>query len=173
VQQSATSVLIMMAFTRINRLILSIGLIAAAGLPVSAQDSAAAAAERKVTSGVFSAKQAERGEASYRTSCQSCHAKTEYTGDKFKVAWVSKTAFDVFNQIRTEMPEDNPGSLERQQYVDLVAYIFSLNAYPAGETDLPGDDDELKKVRIDNPPAGLAVRATVRPTAHPRVTFRK
>lgn len=163
-----------MAFERIvRRLALSVGLLAVAGLPVNAQDSAAAAAERKVTSGVFSAKQAERGEGSYRTSCQSCHAKSEYTGDKFKTAFVSKTAFDVFDQIRTTMPEDNPGSLERQNYIDLVAYIFSLNAYPAGEAELPADDDGLKKVRIDNPPGGFAARSSVRPTAHPRVTFRK
>jgi hypothetical protein len=143
-------------------------------VPVWAQDSAAAVpAERPVTSGVFSQRQAERGEGTYRTSCQSCHAKTEYTGDKFKVSWVSKTAYDVFNQIRSEMPEDNPGSLERQEYVDLVAYIFSLNAYPAGEAELPGDDDGLKKVRIDNPPSGLASRLATLPKAHPRVTFRK
>lgn len=139
-----------------------------------AQDSAAAApAERPLTSGVYSAKQVERGEGVYRTSCQSCHAKTEYTGDKFKVAWVSKTAFDIFNQIRSEMPEDNPGSLERQEYVDVIAYIFSLNAYPAGADDLPADDDGLKKIRIDNPPASTASRAMPRGTAHPRVTFRK
>src|SRR5262245_48205077 len=114
-----------MAFEKtFQRLALSIGLIAAAGLPVNAQDSAtAAAAERKVTSGVFSAKQAERGENSYRVTCQACHAKSEYTGDKFKNSFVSKTAYDVFNQIRTTMPDDNPGSLERQEYVDLVAYI--------------------------------------------------
>ena len=147
-----------------------------------AQDSAAAAAaERPLTSGVFSAKQAERGEGVYKTSCQSCHAKSEYTGDKFKVAWVSKTAFDVFNQIRTEMPEDNPGSLERQQYIDVVAYIFSLNAYPAGANDLPGEDDELKKIKIDNPPSEFSLRqalralasSTPRAVTHPRVTFRK
>ena len=117
--------------------------------------------------------QAERGEGTYRTSCQSCHTKTEYTGDKFKVAWVSKTAFDIFNTIRTTMPEDNPGSLERQEYVDVVAYIFSLNAYQAGEGELPGEDDALKKVRIDNPPSEFAARQAVRPKAHPRVTFRK
>ena len=164
-----------MAFERIvYRVAFSVGLIAVAGLPVSAQDSAAAApAERKVTTGVFSAKQAERGEGSYKSVCQACHAKTEYTGDKFKTQWVSKTAYDVFDQIRTTMPDDNPGSLERQEYVDLVAYIFSLNAYPVGEADLPADDDGLKKVRIDNPPAGFAVRSTVRPKAHPRVAFRK
>ena len=140
----------------------------------AAQDSAAAAtSERPLTSGVYSAKQVERGEGVYKTSCQSCHAKTEYTGDKFKVAWVSKTAFDVFNQIRSEMPEDNPGSLERQEYVDVLAYIFSLNAYPSGANELPGDDDGLKKIRIDNPPASTTSRPTPRGTAHPRVTFRK
>ena len=144
------------------------------GTPLGAQDSAAAAtAERNVSSGVFSEAQATRGEGVYKTSCQSCHAKTEYTGDKFRSAWVSKSAFDIFNVIRTQMPEDNPGSLERQEYVDVVAYIFSLNAYPAGSSDLPGDDDGLKKVKIDNPPAGLAFLRTARPSAHPRVTFRK
>jgi mono/diheme cytochrome c family protein len=153
-----------------------IALAAALVLPAVAvaQDSAAAvAAERPLTSGVFSGKQVERGEGVYRTSCQSCHAKTEYTGDKFKVAWVSKTAYDIFNTIRTQMPEDNPGSLERQEYVDVVAYIFSLNAYPAGANDLPGDDEGLKKVRIDNPPPSTASRPAPRGTAHPRVTFRK
>lgn len=139
-----------------------------------AQDSAAAApAERVATSGVFSAQQAGRGEGVYQTSCQSCHAKTEYTGDTFKVAWVSKTAYDLFDVIRTQMPEDNPGSLERQEYVDVVAYIFSLNAYPAGEAELPPDDDGLKKVRIDNPPGAFSSRQTSRVAAHPRVTFRK
>jgi mono/diheme cytochrome c family protein len=139
-----------------------------------AQDSAAAAApERPLTSGVFSTKQAERGEGVYQMSCQSCHAKSEYTGDKFKAAWVSKSAFDVFNQIRTEMPEDNPGSLERQQYIDVVAYIFSLNAYPTGASDLPGDDDGLKKIKIDNPPSVFSTRQTPRASVHPRVTFRK
>ena len=157
------------------RFSLTLTLLLAAAGSATAQDSAAAAAERPLTSGVFSSKQVERGEGVYRTSCQSCHAKTEYTGDKFKVAWVSKTAFDIFNQVRSEMPEDNPGSLERQEYVDVIAYIFSLNAYPTGPNELPGDDDGLKKIRIDNPPPSTASasRAMPRGTAHPRVTFRK
>lgn len=157
---------------------LALTLVIAPAGRVRAQDSTAAAPERPLTSGVYSAKQVERGEGVYKTSCQSCHAKTEYTGDKFKVAWVSKTAFDIFNQVRTEMPEDNPGSLERQEYVDVIAYIFSLNSYPAGANDLPGEDEALKKIRIDNPPASTASRSThsdlsPRGTAHPRVTFRK
>ena len=151
----------------------SFGLALSLPAAATAQDSASAVAERPLTSGVFSQKQVERGEGVYKTSCQSCHAKTEYTGDKFKVAWVSKTAFDIFNTIQTQMPEDNPGSLERQEYVDVVTYIFSLNAYPAGENDLPADDEGLKKVKIDNPPGSLALRTTSRAVRHPRVTFRK
>ena len=139
-----------------------------------AQDTATAApAERLLTSGVFSAKQAERGEGVYRTSCQSCHAKNEYTGEEFTLNWVSKTAYDIFDVIRTQMPEDNPGSLERQEYVDVVAYIFSLNAYTSGSADLPGDDDGLKKIRIDNPPPSFSSGRVAPPKAHPRVTFRK
>jgi len=159
-----------------GRLALSLAAVFVLPDSAGAQDSAAAAVpERAVSSGVFSAKQAERGEGVYRTSCQSCHAKTEYTGEKFTVAWVSKTVFDIFDVIRTQMPEDNPGSLERQEYVDVVAYIFSLNAYPAGASDLPGDDDGLKKLRIDNPPPmlaspSLASRQSTRAVRHPKVT---
>ena len=158
----------------LTQLAFSVAAVLAPLAALRAQDSAAAAVPERVTSsGVFSAKQAERGEGVYQTSCQSCHAKTEYTGDKFKVAWVSKTAFDIFDVVRTQMPEDNPGSLERQQYVDVVAYIFSLNAFPAGSGDLPGDDDGLKKIKIDSPPSALAARPAARVGVHPRVTFRK
>lgn len=152
---------------------LALGLVMAG--TAGAQDTAVAAAERPVSSGVFSQQQATRGEGTYQTSCQSCHAKTEYTGDKFKVAWVSKSAFDIFDVIRSQMPEDNPGSLERQQYIDVVAYIFSLNAYPAGGAELPADDEGLKKVKIDSPPGSLDVasRAPAHGFVHPRVTFRK
>ncbi len=152
--------------------ILSLALVPASALT---QDSASAAAERPVTSGVYSAAQAERGLGVYRTSCESCHAKSEYTGDKFRVAWVSRTVYDIFDVIRSQMPEDNPGSLERQEYIDVVAYIFSLNAYPTGTGDLPTEDDGLKKLRIDNPPGGTGSSSSHagRRRPHPRVAFRK
>jgi mono/diheme cytochrome c family protein len=108
--------------------------------------------ERKVSAGVFTPAQATRGENAYKVNCVSCHATSDYMGETFQLAWLSRTAFDIFDVIRSQMPEDNPGILARQEYVDIVAYIFSLNRYPAGSADLPGDDDSLKKVRIDAPP---------------------
>jgi mono/diheme cytochrome c family protein len=125
-------------------------MLATTSLP--AQDSAATNGERKTTTGVFTTAQAARGENSYKVNCVSCHATSDYTGETFQLAWVTRTAFDIFDAIRSQMPEDNPGILPRQEYVDIVAYIFSLNSYPAGQSDLPSDDAALKKVRIDAPP---------------------
>ena len=36
------------------------------------------------------------------------------------------------------MPDDNPGLLDRQSYVDIVAYMFWLNGYPEGMTEAAG-----------------------------------
>jgi len=137
-----------------------------------AQDTTAPAnGERAVSSGVYPDAQARRGEESYKINCVSCHSAKAYTGEAFRIAWLSRTAYDIFDLIRTQMPEDNPGALPRQDYVDIVAYLFSLNGYTVGAEELPREDDGLKKVKIDAPPGGVAPGAgpTVRgggPRAH-------
>lgn len=124
-------------------------------LRLAAQDPAPAPPNGKAASaGVYAEPQARRGEASFRTNCVSCHASSDFSGEKFKVAWVTRSAFDVFDVIRSQMPEDNPGALPRQDYVDIVAYLLSLNRYPAGADELPSEDDALKAVTIDEPPPG-------------------
>jgi mono/diheme cytochrome c family protein len=129
--------------------------LALASVSAVAQDSAATpAAAKSASGGVYTDAQARRGENSYKTNCVSCHSAKEYTGSAFTVAWVSRTAFDLFEQIRTLMPEDNPGILPRQDYVDIVAYLFSMNSYPTGADELPNDDDALKRIRIDSLPGG-------------------
>lgn len=60
--------------------------------------------------------------------------------------------FDLVELIRTTMPNDNPGQLPKQDYVDIVAYILNLNGYPQGPTDLVADDMILQKVKIDTVP---------------------
>jgi hypothetical protein len=46
------------------------------------------------------------------------------------------------------MPQDNPGGLRRQEYADVLAYLFELNGLPAGDTALPADDCGLRRIRI-------------------------
>jgi mono/diheme cytochrome c family protein len=93
--------------------------------------------------------QAARGESTYRANCASCHTTSTHTGVAFITPWEGRTAFDLFELIRTTMPIDNPGRLSREQYADIVAYMFKLNGLPAGEKPLPADDEGLKQVRIE------------------------
>jgi hypothetical protein len=52
------------------------------------------------------------------------------------------------------MPQDNPGGLTRQQYLDVVLYLYKLNGAAAGDQELPPDDEAMKGTRIRLKPAG-------------------
>ena len=99
--------------------------------------------------------QQARGKAVYNDKCASCHMEnlkgsTEtppLTGDMFWSNWETYSANNLVEQVRTTMPEDNPGSLTREQYVDVVAYILKTNEVPF-TGDLPAEADALKKVTI-------------------------
>ena len=111
---------------------------------LSAQGGAAAAGDQQT-----------RGKALYNDKCASCHMEnlkgsTEtppLTGDQFWMNWETYSANNLVEQVRTTMPEDNPGSLMRQEYVDVVAYILKTNEV-AFDGDLPMDAEGLKKVTI-------------------------
>ena len=69
-------------------------------------------------------------------------------GPAFFGSWNEAPLGDFFERIRISMPQDKPGSLSRQQTADIVAYILSFNKAPAGQTDLPGDTELLKAIKI-------------------------
>lgn len=107
-------------------------------------DSAAAAD----SVGVYSEDQARRGQSIYSKNCVECHSASAYTGSAFRRVWGSRSAFELWEQIRTTMPEDNPGKLSHQEYADIVAYLLKLNKLPAGPADLPGEPDKLQQIMI-------------------------
>ena len=102
--------------------------------------------------------QQTRGKALYNDKCASCHQESlkgttetpPLTGDTFWMNWETYTANNLVEQVRSTMPEDNPGSMTRQEYVDVVAYILKTNQV-AYDGDLPMDADSLKKVTIKKP----------------------
>jgi hypothetical protein len=98
--------------------------------------------------GVFTDQQASRGESIYRNSCLACHIDTDHTGAAFKQNWDTRTAFDLFEIIRTTMPNDDPGRLPREDYSCIVAYLFKLNNMPSGKKPLPTDSTGLKQIVI-------------------------
>ena len=102
--------------------------------------------------------QQTRGKALYLDKCSSCHQENlrgtaetpPLAGDAFWMNWDSYNANNLLEQVRTTMPEDDPGALARQAYVDIVAYILKVNEVPMA-SDLPSDADSLKKVAIKKP----------------------
>ena len=104
------------------------------GLAIIAQEPAA----RTVWQGVYTAAQSERGRSVYQQSCGQCHGET-LGGDigptlsgPFWSIWEGRSAADLYKSIRTTMPADAPESLKAQEYADLIAYLFSVNKFPAG-----------------------------------------
>ena len=70
-------------------------------------------------------------------------------GEAFLSKWDGRTAGDLFDRIRSSMPDDNPGQLSNQQYADVLAHILSENEFPAGQKELDKDAAPLKEIRIE------------------------
>lgn len=130
----------------------SLALIAIA-TAVQAQDTTAASTVLTASKGVYSAVQAERGEKVFTKVCVECHERNEFMESLFDKKWLGKTLFDFFDLVKTTMPDDKPGTLASEDVLDVIGYIFKLNAYPAGSADLPADPEKMKQMQIDARPA--------------------
>ena len=110
-----------------------------------------------VWSGVYTEEQAKRGEAVSNKLCTSCHgpelsggeAGPTLVGLEFIGNWNNLTVADFFDRVNATMPADAPGTLTPQQTSDVTAYVFKLNKYPAGKTELPTDLAALKGIKIE------------------------
>jgi mono/diheme cytochrome c family protein len=102
---------------------------------------------RTTQDGVYTTEQADRGKDGYAESCAGCHPLDWYRGAAIK-PWNGAPLFNLYDAIATTMPQSNPGSLKPREYVDLLAYILSLNDMPAGTEALPTNPDGLKKILI-------------------------
>jgi len=125
-------------------------LVALAGTAGRAAALQSAAPETRTTlDGVFTDAQAARGEARFRAVCANCHSVKQFTTPSVFRTWSGRPLRDLFENVRSLMPDDDPGGLDRQTYVEVLAYLLKANGYPAGETELPAGDSALRKIRID------------------------
>ena len=109
-------------------------------------DESSEEATRSVWDGVYTEEQAERGRKIFRTHCADCHE----TGE-FKMGY--RTVNDIFSS-RESMPEVSPGSVNAEEYVDLIAYILSANGMPSGEEELKAVPDILERLLFKEKPTG-------------------
>ena len=87
--------------------------------------------------GIYALDQARRGELIYRQQCSACHRDDllgntidggpPLRGLEFTTRWQGVSVETMLSQVEELMPLKEPGSLSRQEYVDV------LKLYPVGE----------------------------------------
>ena len=106
---------------------------------------------------MYSEEQALKGHELYDGHCASCHGvalegqgSLPLSGATFRARWADDhhSVDDLFYIIRTLMPYGQPATLSKQDYIDIIAYILKVNAYPAGAQPLPLDPPILKRMII-------------------------
>src|SRR5262249_15852348 len=82
-----------------------------------------------VKKGVYAEPQATRGSIVYNRSCAQCHGQQlagvgsapALIGERFASGWSGSNVGELFDRIRTTMPQGAGGSLSDQNYLDIAA----------------------------------------------------
>jgi mono/diheme cytochrome c family protein len=117
----------------------------------------AVSAQERPATPAFTTAQADRGQATYRQSCQDCHGSSLDNGEfggpplkggYFRTRWGSGNVAVLYGYVSLTMPPDRPGQLSAQTYADLVAYILSNNGYVAGDKELTPDQNAQQSMSL-------------------------
>ncbi len=133
----------------------------AASLMLNARVAAAQSEPITTRSGIYTDAQAERGRRAYLGTCKLCHQPS--TGAVFEKHWKGRSVADMLSYMNAQMPKNDPGSLEPQQYADLAAYLFKMNAMPSGPTELASDLSALTSVMIEMPAKAASSTTVIKP----------
>jgi alcohol dehydrogenase (cytochrome c) len=99
--------------------------------------------------GIFSSQQVKSGKRLYKKYCKSCH-EGDYFGPVL-LAWQGEQLSSFFDVMTAAMPENDPGSLEQEQYTDLLAFILKISGYPQDTRSLDPGTAEFAGIVIEKP----------------------
>jgi S-disulfanyl-L-cysteine oxidoreductase SoxD len=129
---------------------------ASACMVISAALLVAAQGQKTTWDKVYTAEQAVRGEKLYADNCASCHGESlggvemapPLAGDTFNSNWEGVSLNDLFERMRTSMPQNKPGSLSRAQNADILAHILKVGGFPSGDAPLDGQAGALMPIKF-------------------------
>lgn len=149
-----------------------VALVAALFVPVLAQDGSSQAETQpgaeavSIWAGVADQEQADRAKKVYSGNCAKCHGRNgngagepdqpespAVARDPFFTKWEGQSLADLFDYVRSTMPQDNPGSRSDQDYIDAIVHMLVLSEVPLADTELPPDPEILAGYTIDAKPA--------------------
>jgi S-disulfanyl-L-cysteine oxidoreductase SoxD len=119
----------------------------------------AASHETSLRNGVYTAEQAQRGKAIYQDQCSVCHGdelegsrrNSPLAGTEFMNSWNGQTVADLFMKTIVMMPAMDPGTMTPKDTAAVIAYILSVNKFPAGKTELSTDSRFLEMIPFVQP----------------------
>lgn len=91
-----------------------------------------------------------RGRNLYGTNCAECHGSDlaggggprggpPLVGEEFAAKWYMSSPAGLMAYMSTYMPAENPGTMDPDEYADILAYLIAQAGFPEGEEDLPAD----------------------------------
>lgn len=130
-------------------------IVISAGMAVAGAFGAASAQQKSQWDGVYTIEQAKRGEPLYSQFCAECHGPDLSGGEiapglnssDFMANWNDLTLAQLFDRMKTSMPQNNPNSLSREQTADILAFILLKTDFPAGATELSTEPAALGAIR--------------------------
>lgn len=129
------------------RFVLAGALFAATSFPAAAQGGTSAVDSLAAVA----ARQLDLGAQWFQATCVQCHAVGAVTNDDFRLKWTGRNAYELFERVRSTMPQSSPGSLSRGTYLAIVAYLMKLNGMPGAGRPVVGDSTALASVRLQFP----------------------
>lgn len=108
---------------------------------------------------LYTVDQATKGALAYYQNCSMCHGPLldgqsgGYSGPALKGPEFADPSYDfrvsdIFNFVAKLMPSATPGSLTRDEDVQIMAFILQQNGYPPGSSELVYEDAEKSKVPL-------------------------
>jgi mono/diheme cytochrome c family protein len=93
--------------------------------------------------GWFSPEQVNQGRWEYSQKCSVCHGAQlqgggapAVKGQVFEQQWNGKTLKDFYNYVHDQLPLGQAGSLDGQEYANVVAFMLAQNDLPSGNEKL-------------------------------------
>jgi len=126
--------------------------------------------------GHFTAEQAARGQTQYNSNCGSCHGMQleggvgpTLKGVDFLGNW--GTAGGIYDYFSVAMPPTAPGKLGEDVYVDILAYILSVNGLAAGSEEMTADASVMNAINLTEAAAANAGAASAQTATTAEVQF--
>lgn len=107
----------------------------------------------------FTQSQSQQGGEEYFHHCAVCHGnnllgRASYppvAGEEFLSEWEGRSVQELFDFVSTRMPQDRPGTLGHQTYVDLTAFLLQQYGFPVGQEALQPASANLESVQLPPP----------------------